>query len=123
MEPAAASAPRHIFQRAGVLGGGAWGTALAQSLRRAGRDVTLWAYETATVAEIGGQHTNGVYLPGVPLDPGIGATTIWRTRGPICCFWWRHRSSSAPARLAPHLAPGTPVAICAKGFGSRQAHS
>ena len=62
------------LQRVGVLGGGAWGTALAQSARRAGRDVTLWAYESETVSEINAHHTNKVYLPGVALDPAIKAT-------------------------------------------------
>ena len=58
---------RPAFQRVGILGGGAWGTALAQSARRAGRDITLWAYEFETVSEINSHHTNRVYLPGVVL--------------------------------------------------------
>src|SRR5271169_4375540 len=62
------------LQHVGVLGGGAWGTALAQSARRAGRDVTLWAYEFETVSEINSHHTNRVYLPGVSIDPAIKAT-------------------------------------------------
>ncbi len=62
------------LQRVGILGGGAWGTALAQSVRRAGRDVLLWAYEFETVSEINSQHANRVYLPGVALDPAIRAT-------------------------------------------------
>ena len=62
------------LQRVGILGGGAWGTALAQSARRAGRDVTLWAHEVETVSEINSHHANRVYLPGVALDPAIKAT-------------------------------------------------
>ena len=38
----------------GVIGGGAWGTALAQTLRLAGRSVVLWAREPETVEEING---------------------------------------------------------------------
>ena len=57
-----------------MSGGGAWGTALAVSARRAGRDVMLWAYEPETVAEINQQHRNALYLPGVSLDPAIKAT-------------------------------------------------
>ncbi|HEY7670120.1 MAG TPA: 2-dehydropantoate 2-reductase N-terminal domain-containing protein, partial [Hyphomicrobium sp.] len=62
------------LQSVGIVGGGAWGTALAVSARRAGRDVTLWAYEPETIAEINQQHRNALYLPGVALDPAIKAT-------------------------------------------------
>ncbi len=66
------------FEHVGVVGGGAWGTALAQSCRRAGRKVTLWAFEPETAAEINSHHTNRVYLPGVALDPRIEATASVR---------------------------------------------
>ncbi|HEX5666610.1 MAG TPA: 2-dehydropantoate 2-reductase N-terminal domain-containing protein, partial [Hyphomicrobium sp.] len=42
----------------GVIGGGAWGTALAQTLRLAGRRVTLWAREAETVDDINARHVN-----------------------------------------------------------------
>ena len=62
------------LQTVGIVGGGAWGTALCVSARRAGRDVILWAYEPETVAEINEQHRNSLYLPGVKLDHAIKAT-------------------------------------------------
>ncbi len=62
------------LQTVGIVGGGAWGTALAVSARRAGRDVMLWAYEPETIAEINERHRNALYLPGVELDPAIKAT-------------------------------------------------
>jgi glycerol-3-phosphate dehydrogenase (NAD(P)+) len=62
------------LQTVGIVGGGAWGTALAVSARRAGRDVVLWAYEPETIAEINERHRNALYLPGVDLDPAIRAT-------------------------------------------------
>ena len=62
------------LQSVGIVGGGAWGTALAVTARRAGRDVILWAYEPETVAEINATHRNALYLPGVQLDPAIKAT-------------------------------------------------
>ncbi len=52
--------------RAGVLGGGSWGSAVA-SLISANADTTLWARSAETVSEINEQHTNGKYLPGVNL--------------------------------------------------------
>jgi glycerol-3-phosphate dehydrogenase (NAD(P)+) len=62
------------LQTVGIVGGGAWGTALALSARRAGRDVVLWAYEPETIAEINERHRNALYLPGVELDRAIKAT-------------------------------------------------
>ena len=58
------------FQRVGIVGGGAWGTALAHTLVGAGRNVLLWAYEPDTVQEINDHHTNRVFLPGVALHDG-----------------------------------------------------
>ena len=107
------------FQRIGVIGGGAWGTALAQSARRAGRDVTLWAFERETVEEINTRHTNAVFLPGVALDPAIGATQSLAELAQADAILMVSPSKfarAAAADLAPHLAPGKPVVICAKGF-------
>lgn len=62
------------FARVAVIGGGAWGTALAQTVRRAGAEVRLWARETEVVAAINATHENALFLPGVALDPAIVAT-------------------------------------------------
>lgn len=59
----------------GVLGGGAWGTALAQMLASDGRDVLLWARETELVEEINARHTNSLFLPSATLAPTIRATS------------------------------------------------
>lgn len=58
----------------GVLGAGAWGTALAQMLGADGTPVLLWALEPDLVAEINSAHTNGLYLPSASLSPSIRAT-------------------------------------------------
>lgn len=58
----------------GVLGAGAWGTALAQMLASDGRDVLLWAREPELVAEVNAAHTNSVFLPSAKLSPHIRAT-------------------------------------------------
>ncbi|MCK9541944.1 MAG: NAD(P)-dependent glycerol-3-phosphate dehydrogenase [Novosphingobium sp.] len=58
----------------GVLGAGAWGTALAQSLAGDGTPVLLWAREPELVAEINAAHTNTPYLPGARLSQHIRAT-------------------------------------------------
>ena len=57
----------------GVVGGGAWGTALAQVVA-ASEDVILWARETPVVAAINATHENADFLPGITLSPRIRAT-------------------------------------------------
>ncbi|MEO0872818.1 MAG: 2-dehydropantoate 2-reductase N-terminal domain-containing protein, partial [Pseudomonadota bacterium] len=59
----------------GVIGAGAWGTALAQMLSSDGRAVTLWAYEAEVARAINTQHLNPLYLPDAKLNPAIRATS------------------------------------------------
>lgn len=63
------------FQHFGIIGGGAWGTALASALTRSGRHVTVWSFEAAVAASINDEHENKTYLPGVTLDAAIKATS------------------------------------------------
>ena len=58
----------------GVLGGGAWGTALAQAYAADGTPVRLWAREPEVVATINAEHRNPLFLPDAELAPSIGAT-------------------------------------------------
>ena len=62
------------MQRFAVIGGGAWGTGLAQALVRAGREVTLWVREREVAEEIAARGENRTFLPDVPLSPEIWAT-------------------------------------------------
>ncbi|MEO0690299.1 MAG: NAD(P)H-dependent glycerol-3-phosphate dehydrogenase [Pseudomonadota bacterium] len=64
------SAPETV----GVIGAGAWGTALAQMLASDGRSVRLWAYEPQLVETINNEHRNPLYLPDARLNPDIRAT-------------------------------------------------
>ena len=58
----------------GVVGAGAWGTALAQMLASDDRQVLLWAREPELVEEINANHTNSLFLPSARLAPSISAT-------------------------------------------------
>jgi len=58
----------------GVLGAGAWGTALAQVLASDGSDVLIWAREPELVEEINSRHTNSLFLPSADLAPNVRAT-------------------------------------------------
>lgn len=60
--------------RIGVIGAGAWGTALAQVAASANDDVLIWALEDEVVASINGAHENALYLPGQSLAPSLRAT-------------------------------------------------
>ncbi len=57
-----------------VLGAGSWGTTLANLLAGKGESVRLWAYEPEVVEAINRQHENSLFLPGIPLSPGIRAS-------------------------------------------------
>ncbi|MGE3745067.1 MAG: NAD(P)H-dependent glycerol-3-phosphate dehydrogenase [Sphingomonadaceae bacterium] len=60
--------------RIGVIGGGAWGTALAQVSAADGQPVLLWAREPDVVDAINQGHENTEFLSGIPLSPAIRAT-------------------------------------------------
>ena len=63
-----------IAPRIVVLGAGAWGTALALSLARTGRPVTLWAHTPDLAREINQPRENRQFLPGFPLTDAITVT-------------------------------------------------
>jgi glycerol-3-phosphate dehydrogenase (NAD(P)+) len=60
--------------RCAVVGGGAWGTALAHVLGSNGHDVMLWAREAEVVSAVNERHENSVFLTGAPLSPNIKAS-------------------------------------------------
>ena len=59
----------------GIVGAGAWGTALAAALGSDGSDVRIWARETQLVDEINAQRTNSLYLPDATLPASVRATS------------------------------------------------
>ncbi|MGH8277456.1 MAG: NAD(P)-binding protein, partial [Steroidobacteraceae bacterium] len=61
------------IERITVLGGGAWGTALALTCARAGRAVTLWEHEPGNAENLTTKRES-LFLPGVRLDDGIKVT-------------------------------------------------
>jgi glycerol-3-phosphate dehydrogenase (NAD(P)+) len=107
------------LQTVGIVGAGAWGTALAVVARRAGRDVLIWAYEPETVAAINERHQNQTFLSGVKLDAGIEATA--RLNEVAVCDLLLMVTPAQTMRaiaseLAPYVRAGRPLVICAKGI-------
>ena len=100
----------------GVLGGGAWGTALAQVAAGDMAEVLLWAREEAVVAGINDAHENGLFLPGVALSPRVRATgDLARMAGHDALL------IVAPAQHVGAVLARTPVGraaliLCAKGI-------
>jgi glycerol-3-phosphate dehydrogenase (NAD(P)+) len=102
----------------GVIGGGAWGTALAQTAARAGLTPTLWAREADVVQQINAQHANVPFLPDVALDPAVRATgdlADLADAGLILAAVPAQHLRSMLQHFAQHCRAGTPVVLCAKG--------
>ncbi len=107
------------MNRIGIIGAGAWGTALATVARRAGREVVIWAREAEVVAAINDTHENDLFLPGVRLDPNIRAvaepSAACAADAVLLVAPSQHLRAATQA-LAPHLPAQVPVVICAKGI-------
>src|SRR3954470_6341062 len=99
----------------GVVGGGAWGTALACLARRAGRRVTLWSRDPAISKAIATERANPVYLAGIPLDAGIEAAPSLEALS-ACDVLLLVCPAQAVRELAHRLPGDSPVVICAKGI-------
>ncbi len=107
------------YRTIGVVGAGAWGTALAISMHRAGLETTLWARDAGLTDEIARTHRNERRLPGILIDPAIRATSgiAEVARQDIVLLASPAQSLRPVAKLlAPCLARGTPVIITAKGL-------
>lgn len=99
----------------GIVGGGAFGTALACLGRRAGRRVTLWSRDRSVSAAIADQRRNEIYLPGQSLDAGIEAAADLAELA-ACDVILLVCPAQAVRTLARDLPGSAPVVICAKGI-------
>ena len=106
------------FERIGVIGAGAWGTALAQACRAGAHEVMLWALEEAVVASITANHENELYLPGIKLDPGLKASNDIAAVAKLDLLLLvtpaQHLRAIA-GELNAHVGSDTPLVICSKG--------
>ncbi len=108
------------IRRLGVIGGGAWGTALAASARRAGRAVSLWAREPEVAEGLAAGRGNPLFLPDVDLPDGIEASTDAATVVGAADAVLLVTPAQVLRRVCADLAPvwpaGVPAVICAKGL-------
>ncbi|AJP73644.1 NAD(P)H-dependent glycerol-3-phosphate dehydrogenase [Sphingomonas hengshuiensis] len=100
----------------GVIGGGAWGTALAQVAARGGAPVLLWAREPDVVASINGANQNAAFLPGVALSPSIRATGSLGALSGCDALLVVAPAQHVRAVLAETAVGATPLVLCAKGI-------
>lgn len=107
------------YRRIGVIGAGAWGTALALIAARAGRQVSLWAREAEVVADIRAHGVNARFLPGVRLPAAIAVTGTLaeaaKAEALLVVSPTQHLRAvlNEIATVAP---PGIPLTVCAKGI-------
>jgi glycerol-3-phosphate dehydrogenase (NAD(P)+) len=127
------------FDRLGVIGGGAWGTALAQVCAGGGQETLLWAREPEVVEAINSTHENTTFLAGQKLSPRVRATgelsalsecDAWLVVTPaqhmrsvleatpagdrpliLCSKGIEERSGAMLHRVASEAAPGAPIAV------------
>ena len=102
--------------RIGVVGAGAWGTALASVAARAGNDVLIQAREAEVVESINTAHENALFLPTVPLDPAIRATTDLADLAECALLLIVTPAQHVRATLAALPDTDAPLVLCAKGI-------
>ncbi|PRY22612.1 glycerol-3-phosphate dehydrogenase (NAD(P)+) [Aliiruegeria haliotis] len=119
--PAPGIHPDHgPYQSIAVIGSGAWGTALALKAAQAGRRVRLWGRNPEDLATIRKTGENMRYLPGIHLPEGLDATADMAeaVEGADCVLLVTPSVTLREIcrQVAPHIAAGAPVVLCAKGI-------
>lgn len=103
-----------------VLGGGSWGTALANLMASQGHGTTIWLRDEKTAANINIEHENSRYLPGLKLAPALRATLDPAEafdEADLCIMAVPCQSARVALKLlSRHFAPGMPVVCVSKGI-------
>lgn len=100
----------------GILGAGAWGTALAQVAAANDGETLLWALEDDVVSAVNRIHQNPIYLPGVQLDPSIRATGNFSELADCDAWLVVTPAQHMRAILERMPCPGMPLVLCSKGM-------
>jgi glycerol-3-phosphate dehydrogenase (NAD(P)+) len=100
----------------GVIGGGAWGTALAQVAASGGRETLIWAMEAEVVEAINARSENPLFLPSIELNPAIRATADLDDMRH--CDAWLVVTPAQHMRAVLEQVPecDKPMVLCAKGI-------
>jgi len=100
----------------GVVGAGAWGTALAQMLASDGRDVLLWAREAEVVEAVNTERRNPLFLPSAALHPTIRATGDLADLAALPVLLLVTPAQHLGAVMGEMASQGADVVLCAKGI-------
>ena len=100
----------------GIIGGGAWGTALAAVMAQIHDRVLLWAREEDVVRSVNVHHENTLFLPGMPLSPKIEATADLARMGACEALLIVTPAQHVRATLSALPDTQAPLILCAKGI-------
>ena len=102
-----------------IIGGGAWGTALACVVRRSGHEVVMWIREPEVVESINAGLGNPIFLPDTEIDTNIVATidlaASVANSDAVLLVVPAQFLRRMMENLHTSLRPGTPLVICSKG--------
>jgi glycerol-3-phosphate dehydrogenase (NAD(P)+) len=104
------------IEKLAVVGGGAWGTALAQVAATGGRDTLLWALEEDVVSAVNRLHENPVYLKGLKLEKAIRATSNFSDLAEADAWLVVTPAQHMRAVLKRSPCPRMPLILCSKGI-------
>ena len=108
------------MKRVGVVGAGAWGTALAITAARAGNIVTLWALEPEVVASINGRQENEMFLPDIKLPDTVHAVNdleaMLAQDALLMVAPAQYVGSTCEGLASAGLDDSLPIVICSKGI-------
>jgi glycerol-3-phosphate dehydrogenase (NAD(P)+) len=104
----------------GVIGGGAFGTAMACVMRRSGHEIAIWAREPEVAAAINKDSLNPLFLPGIRLAKGLAATSDMGAAAAGADFLVlappAQHMRAVTAQLRPFVREGMPLVSCSKGI-------
>src|SRR5690606_36561601 len=107
------------MKRVGIIGAGAWCTALAVIANRAGSEVTLWTRNPFVLESVNYKSRNNVYLPDVFLDPAISVTDnlslACQSELVLLVVPSQYMRTTCIA-MSDYLDPTVPLVVCAKGI-------
>ena len=106
--------------KAAVVGGGAWGTAIANLLANRGHDVDIWVYEPEVRDEINLTHENKTFLAGIALNPGLKASNDLKAvvggKDMVVMVTPSHLLRRISTQMASFVGENTVVVSAAKGI-------
>jgi glycerol-3-phosphate dehydrogenase (NAD(P)+) len=105
-----------MSMKIGVIGGGAWGTALAQVAAAKGDETVLWAREPEVVAAVETRRENSLFLPGIPLSAAIRATSDLEDLDACDALLVVAPAQHLGSVLASLRPTSQPLILCAKGI-------